>query len=181
MLVSHLEQFGISCLVKQSGCTNDLDMSPSTSKTRPVQTQSVRPRLTRSQDVNQKETPSPLLELPVNVVALFVDKLSLYDRFCLSQTCLSLRRLVGIDWRSPLSTLRDNNPEDHLQFMSDLSRLSSNLRKCIECGQVHRWTRKHLLSTPSHKVIENSSCKDAWVNVPHELYFLQYYHIHLAV
>jgi hypothetical protein len=76
-----------------------------------------------------------ILQLPLEIIMLITDCLALHDKFLLSQTCKTFRRIALRDWKVEVSQL---SLRDEVGFWSGLAYSFPSHWACPKCRKLHR-------------------------------------------
>lgn len=117
----------------------------------------------------------PIVELPDELVLCIMDHLAAHDKFLLSHTCRSMRRLASCDWDEYLSS---RCPSERNDFLMGLAYNMPNQWACERCGRLHAIDRFDLPSGRRFPSCIRGTGHGAriWAN-----YYLEHHHIQLAL
>lgn len=82
-----------------------------------------------------------IMALPDEILLLVLDEVSLHDKFLLSQTCSTMRRIASCDWGRGLDQL---SLAEKFDFWTGLAYVLSDHFVCANCCRLHRVHRSDL-------------------------------------
>ncbi|PTB35903.1 hypothetical protein M441DRAFT_125299, partial [Trichoderma asperellum CBS 433.97] len=119
-----------------------------------------------------------ILQLPLDVILLVGDYLSLHDKFFLSQTCRAFRNIMGQDWESKILRI---SPADELTFWAGLAFVFVDYWACPKCYKLHHFIPLDLLDESLSRHPPLCGVDLSRGAFAEESYRLQYHHIQLAL
>ena len=128
----------------------------------------------------RKKAPN-LVELPLDVLCLIIDVLPLCGRVMFSQTCKSMRLLLGQECASMVKNLP---PNARLDLLATFANVLPGVALCVKCKQLHKFYRHDLPSRPYDFYTRNSCPLAGTYSTDHEFgfcYYIAYRHVQLAI
>lgn len=99
----------------------------------------------------RRRSKAVILQIPFDILLLIVDNLALHDRFLLSHTCKTFRRITFQHWDIEISHL---SLYDKVEFWAGLAYTLPNHWICPQCCKLHLI---HTWDLPSmHRILRES-------------------------
>ena len=126
--------------------------------------------------VAKKQT-SLFLNLPLDILHVINDELSLSARILLSQTCKDLRYQLRDDC---CSTLRNASPEERLKILCDLGIILLDYQLCINCCALHPVDAKDLPIVSFYRICLAERTGESRYRL-NSAYIICFHHVQLAI
>lgn len=122
---------------------------------------------------------SAILQLPLDILLLITDNLTLHDKFLLSHTCKALRQVLLRDWDIELPQL---SFEHQIGFWVGLAYTLPNRWVCLKCCKLHPIDTSDVpaaFTFFNHRTVPCSLESSRGIET--RSYSVQHYHIQLAL
>jgi hypothetical protein len=120
-----------------------------------------------------------ILQLPLDILLLITDNLTLHDKFLLSHTCKALRQVLLRDWDIELSQL---SFEHQIGFWVGLAYTLPNRWVCLKCCKLHPINTSDVPAAFMLSKYRTVPCSlKSSRGIENKQYSVQHYHIQLAL